>query len=73
MGGLVAASFVLLPPPLSLLAAAVAIASPFAALRWLDAYWERTPRRDATSDELAALARLRIAARTAITEAASRL
>jgi 1-acyl-sn-glycerol-3-phosphate acyltransferase len=73
MGGLVVASFVLLPPPLSLVAAAVAIASPFAALRWLDAYWERTPHHDATTDELAGLARLRIAARTSISDAASRL
>jgi 1-acyl-sn-glycerol-3-phosphate acyltransferase len=73
MGGLVVASLVLLPPPLSWIAAGVAIASPFAALRWLDAYWERTPHRDATSDELAGLARLRIAARTAIADAASRL
>ena len=43
------------------------------ALRWLDAYWERTVHRDATPDELANLGRLRIAAKTAIDEARSRL
>jgi 1-acyl-sn-glycerol-3-phosphate acyltransferase len=72
MGGLVVASLMLLPPPVSVVAAAVAIASPFAALRWLDAYWQRTPHREATPDELAALARLRIAARTAIEDARTR-
>ncbi|MDQ3335865.1 MAG: 1-acyl-sn-glycerol-3-phosphate acyltransferase [Myxococcota bacterium] len=71
MGGLVAGSLVLLPPPLSFAAAAVAIASPFAALRWLDAYYLRG--KSATSDDLARLARLRIAARTAIDEARNRL
>lgn len=71
MGGLVAGSLVLLPPPLSLAAAAVAIASPFAALRWLDAWYQRGG--SATSDERAQLARLRIAARTAIDDARSRL
>ena len=35
-GALVGASFVFLPPPLSFAAAAVAVASPFAALTWLD-------------------------------------
>jgi hypothetical protein len=69
--GLVGLSLVLLPPPLSLGAAAVAIASPFAALRWLDAYWER--ERDATPEELARLQRLRTAARAAIDEARARL
>ena len=73
MAGLVGASFVFLPPPVSFIAAAVAIASPFAALRWLDAYWERTPHHDATPEELAQLARLRITARTAISDAANRL
>ena len=71
MGGLVAGSLILLPPPLSFAAAAVAIASPFAALRWLDAYYLRG--KSATSDDLARLARLRIAARTAIDDARSRL
>ena len=72
MAGLVGMSFIVLPPPLSLGAAAVVIASPFAALTWLDEYWER--QADATPDEEAAhLARLRIAARTAIDEARSRL
>jgi glycerol-3-phosphate O-acyltransferase / dihydroxyacetone phosphate acyltransferase len=72
MGGLVIGSLVLLPPPLSLAAAAIAIASPFAALRWLDA-WSQRAGRTATADELAQLARLRIAARTAIDEARARL
>jgi len=73
MAGLVTASFMLVPPPLSFVAASIAIASPFAALRWLDAYWERTPHHEATPDEIAALARLRIAARTAIEDARGRL
>jgi glycerol-3-phosphate O-acyltransferase / dihydroxyacetone phosphate acyltransferase len=71
--GLVSLSFVLLPPPLSLAAAAVAIASPFAALSWLDAYWNRAPEHEATPADLAQLARMRIAARTAIDEARTRL
>jgi glycerol-3-phosphate O-acyltransferase / dihydroxyacetone phosphate acyltransferase len=71
--GLVSLSFVMLPPPLSLGAAAVAIASPFAALSWLDAYWNRTPEHAATPADLAQLARLRITARTAIDEARTRL
>jgi 1-acyl-sn-glycerol-3-phosphate acyltransferase len=71
MGGLVVGALVLLPPPLSLAAAAVAIASPFAALRWLDAWYQRGGR--ATAEELAQLARLRIAARAAIDEARGRL
>jgi glycerol-3-phosphate O-acyltransferase / dihydroxyacetone phosphate acyltransferase len=71
--GLVSLSFVLLPPPLSFGAAAVALASPFAALQWLDAYWNRTPEHDATPADLAQLARLRITARTAIDEARARL
>jgi len=58
-----------IPPPLSLGAAAIVIASPFAALRWLDAYWNKSPAHDATPEDLAKLARLRIAARTAIDEA----
>ena len=71
MGGLVGASLVMLPPPLSLAAAAVAIASPFAALEWLDRWYERTP--DPTPEQLADLARLRLAARTAIDEARAKL
>lgn len=71
--GLVTLSFVVIPPPLSFGAAAIAIASPFAALRWLDAYWNRTPANEATPEALANVARLRIVARTAISEAASRL
>ena len=69
--GLVAGSLVLLPPPLSLVAAAVAVASPFAALRWLDAWYLRT--REPTRDELDRLRRLRRAACAAIDEARRRL
>jgi len=69
--GLVTGSLVLLPPPLSFAAAAIAIASPFAALRWLDRWYEHTS--EPTAEELAQLARMRIAARTAIDEARSRL
>lgn len=69
--GLVGASLALLPPPLSFLGAAVAVTSPFAALRWLDALYARRPTP--TSDELATLSRLRIAARTAIDEARAKL
>jgi 1-acyl-sn-glycerol-3-phosphate acyltransferase len=69
--GLVAGALVLIPPPFSLLAAAIAVASPFAALRWLDAWYQRT--RDATPDELARLAQLRRVACAAIDEARSRL
>ena len=65
--GLVAGSFLLLPAPLSFVGAAVALASPFAALRWLDRMYQRRPQP--TPDELARLARLRVAARTAIDEA----
>lgn len=71
--GLVGLSFMIIPPPLSLAAAAIVVISPFAALRWLDAYWNRTPSHEATPDEIAALARLRIAARTAIEDARSAL
>jgi hypothetical protein len=71
MGGLVAGSLLLLPPPLSWAAAAVAITSPFAALRWLDAWYQRGGR--ATPEELAQLSRLRAAARAAIDEARDRL
>jgi 1-acyl-sn-glycerol-3-phosphate acyltransferase len=71
MGGLVAGSMVLLPPPISFAAAAVAITSPFAALRWLDKWYQHTS--EPTPEEVAQLARLRIAARTAIDEARSRL
>ncbi len=69
--GLVAGSFVLLPPPLSFVGATVAVTSPFAALRWLDKQYQR--RREPTSNELAQLARLRIAARTAIDDARRQL
>ena len=69
--GLIAGSFVLLPPPLSFVGAAVAVASPFAALRWLDAWNDRGA--SATPDEVSRLSRLRVIARTAIDEARSRL
>jgi 1-acyl-sn-glycerol-3-phosphate acyltransferase len=71
--GLVTLSFVLIPPPLSLAAAAIVVVSPFAALKWLDAYWNRTPTHEATPEELAQLARMRIAARTAIDDARAKL
>ncbi|MBL0215041.1 MAG: 1-acyl-sn-glycerol-3-phosphate acyltransferase [Myxococcales bacterium] len=69
--GLVTGSMVLLPPPLSFAAAAIAVTSPFAALRWLDAIYLKKPTP--SPDELARLMRLRITARTAIDEARSKL
>lgn len=69
--GLVGASLVLLPPPLSFVGATVALTSPFAALRWLDELYQRQPTLSA--DDRAKLLRLRVAARTAIDEARSRL
>ncbi|MFN0253462.1 MAG: 1-acyl-sn-glycerol-3-phosphate acyltransferase [Kofleriaceae bacterium] len=69
--GLVGASFTLLPPPLSFVGAGVALASPFAALQWLDELYQRRP--DLSTDDRAKLARLRIAARTAIDEARAKL
>lgn len=71
MAGLVTGSFVLLPPPLSFVGAAVAVTSPFAALRWLDQVYQRRP--ELSPDDLARLKRLRIAARTAIDEARAKL
>jgi len=71
--GLVTLSFVVVPPPLSFGAAAIAVASPFAALKWLDAYWNRAPAHEATPAALANLAKLRMSARTAIDEARARL
>ncbi len=70
--GLVGLSFAVLPPPFNVGAAVIAIASPFAALRWLDAYWGRTPSHEATPAALSNLAKLRIVARTAIDDARSR-
>src|SRR5205823_12137148 len=70
--GLVTISLVVIPFPLSLAAAGVVLASPFAALQWLDAYWNRAPSHDATAEQLAKLARLRISARTAIEDARAR-
>ncbi len=69
--GLVAGSFAFLPPPFSLAAAAIAVTSPFAALRWLDSIYTR--RAEASPEERARLMRLRIIARTAIDEARSKL
>ncbi|HEX4416920.1 MAG TPA: 1-acyl-sn-glycerol-3-phosphate acyltransferase [Kofleriaceae bacterium] len=69
--GLVTGALLLLPPPLSFAAAAVALASPFAALRWLDVWYQRT--REPTPDELARLAELRRAACEAIDDARRRL
>jgi glycerol-3-phosphate O-acyltransferase / dihydroxyacetone phosphate acyltransferase len=69
--GLVTGALLLLPPPVSLAAAAVVLVSPFAALRWLDAWYTRTP--EATPHDLARLARLRFAARAAIDEARAKL
>lgn len=69
--GLVGGALMLLPPPVSIAAAAIAVVSPFAALRWLDEWYQRPG--DVSSEQLAQLARLRIAARTAIDEARSRL
>ena len=69
--GLIAGSFAFLPPPLSLAAAAIAVTSPFAALRWLDSIYQR--RATPTPEDRARLVRLRITARTAIDEARSRL
>lgn len=69
--GLVTAALVVLPAPLSLVAAALAIAAPFAALRWLDAWYLRPAR--VTPAERARLDELRRAALAAIAEARSRL
>ena len=69
--GLVGASLALLPPPLSLVGAGVALASPFAALHWLDEIYQRRP--ELSADDRASLLRLRMFARTAIDEARSRL
>jgi 1-acyl-sn-glycerol-3-phosphate acyltransferase len=69
--GLVGASLALLPPPLSFVGATVALTSPFAALHWLDEIYQR--RTELSADDRAKLMRLRIAARTAIDEARSKL
>lgn len=69
--GLVAASLAVLPAPLSWLGAAVAITSPFAALTWLDRWYQRRP--EVTPEDRARLARLRAAATAAIDEARSYL
>ena len=64
MGGLVAVSLALLPPGTKLLGAAIAIASPFAALAWLDALDDRAP--SVAADDLRRAADLRAAALAAI-------
>jgi len=71
MGGLVGASLLLLPPLLSFGAAAIAIASPFAALAWMDAWYERRP--EPTAAQLTELVRLRRDAVAAIDEARAKL
>ncbi|MBA3539799.1 MAG: hypothetical protein H0T79_09235, partial [Deltaproteobacteria bacterium] len=71
MAGLIGAAFAFLPPPLSLAAAAIAITSPFAALRWLDVWYQRT--HDVAPEERVRLGELRAAARVAIDEARARL
>jgi hypothetical protein len=58
-GALVGASFTLLPPPLSIGAAAVAIASPFAALAWLDYLDARRLGRRAEPSDIARIGALR--------------
>ena len=69
--GLVAAAFAALPLPLAVVAAAVVLVSPFAALRWLDAWYLRRPAP--TRDQLAALVELRARACEAIDDARRRL
>jgi 1-acyl-sn-glycerol-3-phosphate acyltransferase len=71
MAGLVSASM-LLPPPISVGAAAIAVTSPFAALRWLDALYKRAPRPP-TQTQRAALVRLRGHAIAAIDRARAQL
>lgn len=69
--GLVIGSFVVFPFPLSLLAATIAVASPFAALHWLDRWYART--REPTAGELDELRMLRVAACAAIDDARAKL
>ncbi|HEY4059990.1 MAG TPA: 1-acyl-sn-glycerol-3-phosphate acyltransferase [Kofleriaceae bacterium] len=69
--GLVTGSFMLLPPPLSVVGAAVAVTSPFAALRWMDDIYQRRP--ELSGEDRARLARLRISAKTALEEARARI
>ncbi|HET9626015.1 MAG TPA: 1-acyl-sn-glycerol-3-phosphate acyltransferase [Kofleriaceae bacterium] len=71
MAGLVIAALVALPAPWSWLAAAVAVTSPFAALRWLDAWYQRAPALGAT--DRARLGAMRRAACEAIDAARRRL
>lgn len=71
MAGLVTAALIALPLPWSLAAAALAITSPFAALAWLDAWYQRPVAT--TPDQRASLAHLRTAARAAIDAARATL
>jgi glycerol-3-phosphate O-acyltransferase/dihydroxyacetone phosphate acyltransferase len=64
---LVTGALVALPPPLAVAGAAIAVAAPFAALRWLDACYLRT--RDAAPGDLERLRSLRCAACAAIDQA----
>jgi 1-acyl-sn-glycerol-3-phosphate acyltransferase len=68
--GLVGASL-LLPAPASFVAAGVALASPFAALAWLDAWWQRAGELEPVDRDK--LAELRRAAREAIDDARAAL
>lgn len=69
--GLVVGAFVLLPPPLSVIAATIVVTSPFAALRWMDAWYLRRPAL--RSADTARLRELRRIAITAIDAARSKL
>ncbi len=65
--GLSAGALLLLPPPAAWLAVAVILTSPFAALRWLDAWYQRVPELSAA--DRVRLDELRRAAVDAIVEA----
>ncbi|MGZ3455329.1 MAG: hypothetical protein ACXVEF_37340, partial [Polyangiales bacterium] len=74
MGGLVTGAMLLLPPPISLAGAAIAIASPFATLAWLDrAQRLRAEWTALTGADLQALRRARDRAVAAIERARSHL
>lgn len=67
MGGLCVASIALLPGAWKLAGVAVSIASPFAALAWMDAWDAR--RRPVSAAALSRCSELRAAAMAAITDA----
>jgi hypothetical protein len=71
MGGLVGASLAFLPSGWKIPGAIVSIASPFAALAWLDAW--KTRARAVTEDEMHHLAELRAGAMYAIADARATL